>query len=245
MSWCFAEECVRTFFTVYKFPIAISGLSLPLVAMVAAIHRSMEAAHQLNEALLNNRFGNYLKHREGFEKLLDGFCERENKGLERGLLVMAQKIYAELFPDSGFNNKSWNGRHDSGYLGKLDEHVEVVMSGAARGSSGFDFSCFLDSVSYLSREMHISYSPYSWVRLAGNDVSSGNRFVVSSLLAEKYAFVIAVSDILEVYMLLKIYAGEYGGRDIARDFIDSDVFKSVIFSSDEYIIKSGPDWKNG
>nr|NLU60051.1 hypothetical protein [Pseudomonas sp. BIGb0427] len=42
---------LKNFFGHFKIPLTIMGLSLPFVAMVAAIHRSIEAATQIEVAL--------------------------------------------------------------------------------------------------------------------------------------------------------------------------------------------------
>jgi hypothetical protein len=70
-DWCFSSKCVNNFFELYKFPLSILGLSVPLTAIVAALHRSEEAHLQMEETLKQNTFNNYIKHQEDFFKILE------------------------------------------------------------------------------------------------------------------------------------------------------------------------------
>ncbi|MGY2259224.1 hypothetical protein [Pseudomonas sp. SDO55104_S430] len=71
LTVCFSSECVNTFFELYKYPLSMLGLSVPLTAIVAALHRSEEAHLQIQETLKQNTFNNYIKHQEDFFKLLE------------------------------------------------------------------------------------------------------------------------------------------------------------------------------
>ena len=70
-TMCFSSGCINNFFELYKFPLSILGLSVPLTAIVAALHRSEEAHLQIEETLKQNTFNNYIKHQEEFFKLLE------------------------------------------------------------------------------------------------------------------------------------------------------------------------------
>lgn len=74
---CWSSECFNNFFELYKYPISVAGLSIPLCAIAAAVHRSEETSRQisltqsqLNETLTQNKFSNYIKHKEDFLELL-------------------------------------------------------------------------------------------------------------------------------------------------------------------------------
>lgn len=119
--------CTKLFYR-FKFPITIAGLSLPFVALVAAIQRSKEtslqislASMQYGEAIKNNRFGNYLKHREGFDKLIEGYNKRAKGETVQKPVIETPSLYADLFSDSGFNNQNWHGQHNI----KLFEAIET------------------------------------------------------------------------------------------------------------------------
>lgn len=214
LSPCFSSSCVQNFFTLYKFPVACAGLALPLVAMVAAIHRSKEAALQISigqqqyhEAVLNNRFGNYLKHREGFDKLLDGFVQRENLSGDRQLFIAIAKLYADLYPESGFNNPNWLGSHDKVFFDELESikgelHCEVIA-----GVKNFDFDRFVSALGRMQEKLNISYIPCRYLYTPMNDV----MVRVPAKMKPHYAFGLAAFDALETYMHVAVYTG---GRQV-------------------------------
>lgn len=113
---CFSPSCVAYFLELYKVPLAISGLSLPFVAMVASLHRSKEAHLQIkvgqaqyNEALKNNIFGNFLKHRDGFFDVLDRYASEESDD-PIFLKIDNAALYAAVFPQNSFAKLEYTGQ---------------------------------------------------------------------------------------------------------------------------------------
>jgi len=73
---------LNNFIVIFKVPIGIAAISFPLVALVTANHRSIQSKKQIEnsqsqiiEAEQQNRFSNYFKHLEEFEKHLTPFKE--------------------------------------------------------------------------------------------------------------------------------------------------------------------------
>ncbi len=71
---------LNNFIVIFKVPIGIAAISFPLVALVTANHRSIQSKKQIEnsqiqilEAEQQNRFSNYFKHLEEFEKHLKDF----------------------------------------------------------------------------------------------------------------------------------------------------------------------------
>ncbi|WP_331831796.1 hypothetical protein VUG52_16575 [Pseudomonas sp. LH21] len=161
---CISSRCVQNFVGHFKFPITIAGLSLPLVAMPAAIHRSMEAALQIDlaskqygEAIKNNRFGNYLKHRESFEKVLDGFIAKHNVGGSTNVGLSTYRLYARLFPGSGYGRIQWAGEFDEVFWGKIEDSCKVMHTQMGQAEDGFNADKFIYAVSYLIGELEVDY----------------------------------------------------------------------------------------
>ncbi|WP_143502143.1 hypothetical protein [Pseudomonas sp. Irchel 3E13] len=213
LHWCATADCVQLFFTLYKFPIAICGVSLPLVAMVAAIHRSKEAALQISnaqrqydEAVLNNRFGNYLKHREGFEKTLDSLVKRENESGLRNIGISSTKLYEHLYPDSGFNNPHWLGRHNEVFMAELNHHHDIILEEFARASGELDFIRMMSSLAVISKKLCVGYEPQQY---AGFKTVDGKQksVVVPAGLKPSFAIGAAVVDVLGVYLHVRGYCG--------------------------------------
>lgn len=58
------------FISVFRFPLAISALIIPIVALLAANHRSEQTKEQIRVTNSQNVFSNYYKHIEEFTKYL-------------------------------------------------------------------------------------------------------------------------------------------------------------------------------
>ncbi|MFJ3050871.1 hypothetical protein [Pseudomonas nitroreducens] len=106
--FCFSAECFNNIAYLFKVPLAVAGLAIPLVAMTATIYRSKEtsmqirqSARQYAEAVTNNRFGNYLKHKEWFVKYLQ---ERAvDFEVEGGKFILdAPALYSHMYPRNDF-----------------------------------------------------------------------------------------------------------------------------------------------
>lgn len=75
-----------------KFPIAIASLSIPLVAIVVAIHRSSQTAHQIYVQTEQNNFANHFKHLEEFTKTIGSNTPLPWKGPE--------EFHSFIYPDT-------------------------------------------------------------------------------------------------------------------------------------------------
>ncbi len=175
MTSCYTSQCIQTFFNTFKFPIAIMGSSLPLVAMIAAIHRSLEANHQINlvsaqyaENIKNNRFGNYLKHREGFDKIIQAVCTHDAKGKDMEIIVDSATLYGEVFPSSGYRNVDWNGEWSQAWLNKVNSAAEKMVSEMKKASTDdFNASAFFQAGTTLVRTLRITSEPFISIGLKG------------------------------------------------------------------------------
>ncbi|MBC3255704.1 hypothetical protein HU733_09380 [Pseudomonas paralactis] len=103
---CLSSNCINYFFELYKYPLSLLGMSVPLTAIAAAIHRSEEASLQIEETIRQNKFNNYIKHKEEFFDFL--------KRLEINCDCVFSdplSLYKKIFPNnnySSFNHLSGN-----------------------------------------------------------------------------------------------------------------------------------------
>lgn len=83
------------FVELFKLPLGVASLSIPLGALVASHHRSVQSASQIYAQESQNVFSNFIKHKEYFGKYLD-----EEKILEGDFSFRAKdkKLYQALFP---------------------------------------------------------------------------------------------------------------------------------------------------
>ncbi|MBV4486961.1 hypothetical protein HU727_015310 [Pseudomonas sp. SWRI153] len=115
-SICFTSDCINNFFNLYKYPLSIMGLGIPLSAIAAAVHRSEETSlqikasqNQLDETLKQNKFNNYIKHKEEFTEFLEkleGVCDCK--------FTDPLYLYKSIFPKNSYRRVSFraHGHHD-------------------------------------------------------------------------------------------------------------------------------------
>lgn len=104
------------FFTLYKYPLSIMGLGIPLSAIAAAVHRSEETSLQIRatekqftETLKQNTFNNYIKHKEEFIELLEKMevvCDCKFSD--------PLHLYKQIFPKNNYKKLTFraHGSHD-------------------------------------------------------------------------------------------------------------------------------------
>ncbi len=101
-DWSF--DGFNEFVDLFKLPIGVAGLSIPLGALVASHHRSVQSASQITAQESQNIFSNFLKHKEYFGKYLD-----EEKILSGDFSFRAKdkKLYQALFPLAQKGNREF------------------------------------------------------------------------------------------------------------------------------------------
>jgi len=212
---CLTSGCVNYFIEIYKVPIAIAGFSVPLVAMVAAIQRSKEAFVQISygqkqysEAVSNNMAGNYLKHREGFYKLIENFCDIEsNNRVSCTVRVDVGYLYMRLFPKNSFKFLEFNQKRTGvwerlhGRFQKMDDNISVGM----KSPGAFDLGDFLSELQRIQNilTMRLTPSIFCGYERDGEQLGSVIRGAEEDInnVSETAALV------LRLYLALSSYAG--------------------------------------
>lgn len=219
---CFEPECIQRFFYIFKFPIAIAGLSLPLIAMVAAIHRSNEASLQIKissaqyeEALKNNRFGNYLKHRESFEKLIDSYCSTTYHGNRCKIMVKKLGLYSSLFPGSGLTKIDWNGEHSQKRLEFAESSAKAIVFLAKSPKEEFDLEILITSIYTMQGIFQINYSPFKAVEFEEIESKFARPIVLPGYSPVYSGIALAASDCLSILALIRSYIGTNNSEDLS------------------------------
>ncbi|MGZ2925929.1 hypothetical protein ABC668_03605 [Pseudomonas aeruginosa] len=201
---CFSSKCWSNFVNIFKVPIAVSGISLPLVAMVAAIHRSNEtfvqirlSQRQLQETLDNNKFGNYLKHRETFVKSMADYASAQ----DHGVTVNCGYLYDDIFPAYecfkpgqavNSNDHMWVSLRS-----KFNRMYDISKCSDGRD----DFIEFIRLYVGVKRELRVAFKVSGFLRIKDEDVAC---FLVGGddpLLS----FVISIGELLHLYRYLASY----------------------------------------
>ncbi|EHD2271247.1 TPA: hypothetical protein ACMDWR_003646 [Vibrio cholerae] len=79
---------------VFRVPLAILALIIPIVALLAANHRSVQTKEQIRVANEQNNFSNYYKHIEEFEKYLNKIWDKKS------YTSSPRKLHKVLFPNA-------------------------------------------------------------------------------------------------------------------------------------------------
>jgi hypothetical protein len=79
----------------------LAGLSIPLGALAAAHHRSVQTAHQLVLQNSQNLFSNYYTHRAEYTKSLESFVTNKKHLIESGLinLLNSEALHRNIYPE--------------------------------------------------------------------------------------------------------------------------------------------------
>lgn len=227
-GFCFTSKCVSYFLALYKLPIAISGLALPFVAMIASLHRSKEAHLQIlvgqaqySEAIKNNIFGNYLKHRDGFYDVIDRFISEESNDLVL-LRVDQAALYSAIFPRNGFSTLDFMA---------VDEHWVKLSEAVARFQDGLnvyassnqgDFEGLLSSYSRCVIGFHLSLERSAWFRAAENydAIQLPKNCSRAAVLFSLFRIILALNDRINNYMGLEV-------RNYSHIFVGDQLLPSL------------------
>ncbi len=79
IEWDFSYNGFNDALVIFRFPLGILATIIPIVALLAANHRSEQTKEQIRVTNAQNIFSNYYKHMEEFSKYLDPLVN--NKGI--------------------------------------------------------------------------------------------------------------------------------------------------------------------
>jgi hypothetical protein len=88
-------EGVNNLMVIFKVPLAILALIIPIVAIIASNHRSVQTAKQIDLVHAQNIFSNYFKHKEEFELYLAKFGDHKE-----ALFKDACYLHRLLYPNA-------------------------------------------------------------------------------------------------------------------------------------------------
>jgi hypothetical protein len=236
---CARAECIQNFFDRFKFPITLAGLALPFIALVAAIQRSKEtslqislASMQYGEAIKNNRFGNYLKHREGFDKLIEGYNKRAKGETVQKPIIETPSLYADIFPDSGFNNRSWHGQHNTKLLAAIEKNAATLMLQMQAPLASFNISVFLAALGYLSKALKIHYAKPCFIK----HVNGENEITVMTPHDADlpYVLFLLITDVFALLAFVRSYVGTNNSDDLMYGPYIDQMFVNLKGTSSSY-----------
>ncbi|HCH2826085.1 TPA: hypothetical protein NKS99_000652 [Vibrio parahaemolyticus] len=94
LSKDFSADGFNYFLSAFRFPLGVLALIIPIVALLAANHRSEQTKEQIRVTNLQNVFSNHYKHIEEFKKYVEGL------GIESMNDLRIRKLHKKMFPNS-------------------------------------------------------------------------------------------------------------------------------------------------
>jgi hypothetical protein len=129
LNW--SVEGFANFLTIFALPIGVAGLSIPLVAVCASQHRSVQSAAQIEATQIQikaansqNLLTNYYKHLEEFKKYIEDEIEKE----EIGIKYSYRKLHKVVFTDI----KSGDDKPSSSFLSNLASQLTIISEHLAK-----------------------------------------------------------------------------------------------------------------
>ncbi|MGY9521299.1 hypothetical protein ACTM6F_07850 [Citrobacter freundii] len=113
------------FLDIFKLPIGVWSLSIPLVAIVAHIHRTIQTASQIETTKAKNLADSFFSHHKFFTEALIKLPEQVitiNSQPFTKKLDAPYSLYTACFPYSSYNN----GFSQNGFYEKLAEVKEII-----------------------------------------------------------------------------------------------------------------------
>ena len=96
----FSSDSFNAFIDSFKLPIAIASLAIPLAALVASQHRSIQAAKQIAITSNQNAFNNYIEHRKLFEDFYDRLPNKNKDLVDKNKWLIYQYIFPNAHKDT-------------------------------------------------------------------------------------------------------------------------------------------------
>ncbi|NMX39355.1 hypothetical protein HBO34_15885 [Pseudomonas veronii] len=132
LSLNLSYEGFNNFLVVYRFPIGVMAVLIPVIAVLAANHRSAQTKEQMHltqEQIKytqtqikitteNNAFSNYFKHSEEFDKYLT-----TRSSVEKLFSANSRHLHRSLFPDA----KQGIYHVNTNTFKKIDNHIEAIL----------------------------------------------------------------------------------------------------------------------
>ncbi|CAB0151230.1 hypothetical protein PSI9734_01643 [Pseudidiomarina piscicola] len=123
LSWNFDYHGWNHLITVYKVPLGILATLIPLVALLAANHRSVQTNEQIRVTVSNNNFQNYFRHIEQFEKFVESRPDVANYVRDKS------SLHTSLFPNARSGDLAVSENIifiEEGIIKMLDERVRKL-----------------------------------------------------------------------------------------------------------------------
>lgn len=166
-------EGFNFFVKAYKVPIGILASLIPIIALLAANHRSVQTKEQIRVTQSNNNFSNFFKHQQAFEEYTSSINPTKS-GISNFKI-----LHKAIFPDA----RSGGLAVGSSYSESLEKLSSDISEGLSRLAQETPFEEKVDVVielTEITRKFGLSMSVSTPIGGSGTRVesSSGQKLVV-------------------------------------------------------------------
>ncbi|OCH54717.1 hypothetical protein A6D97_09505 [Vibrio sp. ZF57] len=148
LRWDLSAAGFNNFVSVFRFPLGILALIIPIIALLAANHRSEQTKEQIRVTNQQNTFSNHYKHLEEFKKYvdilqLDDFDD-----------VLLRKLHKKMFP------RSLNGEMslDLNVAVQFTRSCNNIIDTLNKDSSLMGCTQALNECNYIYNDLHLRNS---------------------------------------------------------------------------------------
>lgn len=137
----FDYEGFNFFVNAYKVPIGVLASLIPIIALLAANHRSVQTKEQIRVTQANSNFSNFFKHQEAFEGYISSTSKNKSK------ISNVKTLHKTIFP----NAKAGDLAVGSEYYSYLENLGAEISEGLIKLSKDTRFDEKTDVVLELVR----------------------------------------------------------------------------------------------
>lgn len=109
-------------FFIFRTPLAIVAATLPILGLIAAVHRSAQTEHQIQQIKMQNYFSNYYNHKKEY---ITHFKEAAKRLLQDTFKNITENVISSFYHRTYPNNCEtyFSTEHDINWIAQLEEHL--------------------------------------------------------------------------------------------------------------------------
>lgn len=140
LSFDFSYSGFNNFIEIFKVPIGVLALNIPIIAVLGAFHKSEQTRLQIELSNGQNNFSNYYKHIEEFKKLISSnYRNKERCDIEL--------LHKKIFPDAVNGDYGLSSAVRFKLEGLIFEHFKLLTRSVGSDCENSGISNFL--INYL------------------------------------------------------------------------------------------------
>lgn len=155
LQWDLSSTGFNIFISEFRFPLGIAALIIPIIALLAANHRSEQTKEQIRVTSSQNVFSNYYKHIEEFTKYLNGRIESD---------ADIRYAHANIYPNASSGDYEINPDIFN-LISKLDELADFLLANYTSEHNEIADKAMFDEFEWVIYRLYlfIYKKPYDYI----------------------------------------------------------------------------------